>query len=77
MLDGDEWSIDIVADGLDVYASGHCIFPYELERFLEYLHKEWHLPICEIAKQYYHKRLNKYDRTGKRKNLEEDWRMYN
>ena len=58
MLDGDSWNIDIIADGLEVSAKGHGVFPKELERFLEYLHKEWHLPICNIAKQYYHKRLS-------------------
>lgn len=76
MLDGDEWSLDIIADDLDVYASGHCVFPYEFERLLEYLHKEWHLPICRWARQYYHKHLDKYERYGKRSELDEEWRMY-
>jgi len=76
MLDGDEWRLDIVADGIDVFASGHCIFPHEFERLLEYLHKEWHLPICGLARQYYHKHLDAYERQGKRSELDEEWRMY-
>lgn len=75
VLDGDQWSVDIVADDLNVYAKGFNTFPYELERLLEFLHKEWHLPICKIARRYYHKKINEQDRYGERWEYEEEYRF--